>query len=217
MESDAKIKVMIAMHEVLLRNGIAATVTSDNMEVVAQNDGDSDSLDLVTSNHPHVLIMSDGFSDISGPDFIRQVKNIYSDVGILVISPLENNIAGLKALLNAGASSCLPLYATPVQLLAAIKSVYHGQTAGCFEIVKKVIAEKPASAINNNQNCPLNWREHQILELAGHGMTNKIIGRQLAISDRTVDSYFRNIFSKLSVNTRTEALYKALKNNWVEL
>lgn len=217
MESDGKIKVMIAVDEMILRNGIAATIASENMDVVAQTDSNGNIQKLLEDTHPHVLIISDGFSDTSGPELIKEVKNIYPDVGILVMSPLVNNTAKLKALLDAGATSCLPIYASPKQLIAAIKSIYHGQTAGCFELVKQIISKNATPEITAAQDCPLNRREQQILTLISQGMTNKAIGKQLEISDRTVDSYFRNIFSKLSVSTRTEALYKVIKNDWLDI
>ena len=64
---------------------------------------------------------------------------------------------------------------------------------------------------------PLNARELEILQLASKGMSNKSIAKKLSVSERTIGAHFRYIFTKMDVGSRTEAIYKALKNNWISL
>ena len=106
--------------------------------------------------------------------------------------------------------------------MRAIRTVAAGQSALAPEVTGKVVAQfasgkgLPDVLTDNQEDYDgLTERELGILELVGKGLSNKQIGKQLYISDRTVQAHLSNIFSKLGVNSRTEAVMYAVRKGWI--
>jgi DNA-binding NarL/FixJ family response regulator len=127
------------------------------------------------------------------------------------------------ALLEAGAAGYLLKDVCTDDLIKAIRAVHVGESALHPTIARKVInyfsrrgggAEQPgeSGALSH-----LTERELQVLEEAGKGLTNREIGRRLSISTRTVQVHLSNIFSKLGVGSRTEAVLYAYRKGLLEL
>ena len=103
--------------------------------------------------------------------------------------------------------------------MRAVKAVAGGGKVLAPDIAAKVVAQltsgKPAAAAEQVE--PLSERELEVLRLAAHGLTNKAIAAELGVSDRTVQGHLANIYGKLGVTSRTEAVTKALKLGWLVL
>jgi DNA-binding NarL/FixJ family response regulator len=101
-----------------------------------------------------------------------------------------------------------------LEIIQAVKDVYAGKSALDAEITQKVMAH----LIGNKEAPPveeLTERELEVLALAGKGFTNKAIGVQLSISDRTVQGHLARIFTKLNAASRTEAVMRAVSLGWL--
>src|SRR5450759_3875828 len=96
---------------------------------------------------------------------------------------------------------------------AVVRKVLDPEVAA--KVVAQIASGRPGAA--REQVEPLSERELEILRLAGKGLTNKAIGVELNISDRTVQGHLANIYGKLQVGSRTEAVTKALKLGWIVL
>lgn len=94
------------------------------------------------------------------------------------------------------------------QIIAAVRAVHHGQTALDPAVARVLVA--PAMPAGPQQEA-LSEREQAVLELASRGLTNRGIGAELMISDRTVQGHLANIYAKLQVNSRTEAVTRAIQ------
>lgn len=94
-----------------------------------------------------------------------------------------------------------------------------GQAAATLDTFEKIVRGmgRPSKKGKVSIPSPLNQREFEILRLASKGMSNKDIAQNLSISERTVGAHFRSTFAKMAVSSRTEAIYKALKDGWIDL
>jgi DNA-binding NarL/FixJ family response regulator len=122
-------------------------------------------------------------------------------------------------LLQAGASGYILKTASSEELIQAVRAVYRGESALSPEVTGKVVAQlttgRPLGA--RSQEEALTGRELEVLQLAARGLTNRAIGRELGISSRTVQGHLANIYGKLCVSSRTEAVTRALQRGWIVL
>jgi DNA-binding NarL/FixJ family response regulator len=127
------------------------------------------------------------------------------------------------ALLEAGAAGYLLKTIRGKELVEAVRAVYRGEAVLHPAVAKKVLgrfAARPQEAkpeIQTPAAETLSERELEVLRLAGRGLSNKEIADRLVLSPRTVQAHFANIFSKLQVGSRTEAVLQGLKRRWLNL
>ncbi len=212
-----KIRIVVGIRDYLLRNGICSTIRDAGMTLVGETDNDDTLIELISQHRPDIVVISFTIPDTNRETLIRRIKKMLPTVGILVICPEEEVESSFKSLIVAGAGGCIQENATKEQLIQAIHSVYFGQVAASLKVVQQVLADTSRPGQSDVVPSPLNSRELEILQLAIEGMSNNDIAKQLSISKRTVDTHFSSIFGKLSVRSRTKALYKALKNNWITI
>jgi DNA-binding NarL/FixJ family response regulator len=169
-----------------------------------------DALRQVPLNPPDVLLADINLPGISGIDCIRILKAKLDRMQIMMLTIYEDNDAIFDSL-AAGASGYL-LKKTPVaELLQAIKDLFAGGAPMSAQIARKVVAsfqEKTKSAAAGAELTP---REHEIIHLLSMGFLYKEVAQQLSISVETVRTHIRNIYDKLHVRSRTEALLKYYK------
>ena len=94
---------------------------------------------------------------------------------------------------------------------------YCSQAAATLDVLQNIVSEMSKPGNKALVPTSLNPRELEILTLASKGLSNKDIADRLNLSERTVGAHFRSIFGKMSVNSRTEAIYKALRNRWIQI
>jgi DNA-binding NarL/FixJ family response regulator len=117
------------------------------------------------------------------------------------------------AVLQAGANGYVLKTANTGELIQAVRDVNEGKSALDPAITRKLMTslfKKPEKVVEE-----LTGRELEVLQLAAKGFTNKAIGIQLAISDRTVQGHLAHIFAKLQATSRTEAVMRAVSLGWI--
>jgi DNA-binding NarL/FixJ family response regulator len=123
------------------------------------------------------------------------------------------------ALLQAGASGYILKTADSDELVRAVRAVHQGGSALDHAVAQRVVRQlatgRPLSAQATVE--ALTDREADVLRLTARGLTNKAIGRALGISGRTVQGHLANIYGKLEVNSRTEAVTEALRQGWITI
>jgi len=148
----------------------------------------------------------------------RRIKAQYPKVKVLVLTAYDDD-PYIFALLKAGGSGYILKTADSSQLVQAVRSVYRGESVLDPMVTQKVVTQlttgRPAGAQEMLES--LTDREIEVLRLVPKGLTNKAIGRELGISDRTVQGHLANIFGKLGVGTRTEAVLLAVQQGWIVL
>jgi two-component system, NarL family, response regulator LiaR len=213
------IRVLLADDHAVVRKGIREFLEEDPAIVVVAEAGDGgEAIWLAGEHHPDVAVLDIQMPRVTGIEATRQIKAAYPDVRVLILTAYEDD-PYVFALLRAGADGYLLKSADPDELVRAVKATVAGGKVLDPSVAGRVVAQmtsgKPASAIEQVE--PLSERELDVLRLAGQGLTNKAIGLSLGISDRTVQGHLANIYGKLGVASRTEAVTKALKLGWIVL
>jgi DNA-binding NarL/FixJ family response regulator len=168
-------------------------------------------LQLIPEHKPQVVIMDLQLPDFSGIECTVRLKRVMPEVQILVYTVYGDNEQVFKAL-EAGASGYLLKRSTPEEILQAIVDVQQGGAPMTGEIARKVVQsfrKKETAPIRETEH--LTAREEEILGLLARGYVTKEIADQLAVSVDTVRFHLKNIYAKLHVRSRTEAVVKYLR------
>ena len=213
------IRVILADDHAVVRKGIREFLEEDPEIVVVAEAGDGgEAIRLAGEHRPDVVVLDIQMPRVTGIEATRQIKAAYPDVRVLILTAYEDD-PYVFALLRAGADGYLLKSADPDELVRAVKATAAGgkvlDPAVAGRVVAQMTAGRPAAA--SEQVEPLSERELDVLRLAGQGLTNKAIGLDLGISDRTVQGHLANIYGKLGVSSRTEAVTTALKLGWIVL
>ncbi|MCX7671297.1 MAG: response regulator transcription factor, partial [Anaerolineae bacterium] len=172
----------------------------------------------VGERQPDVAVLDVQMPGMNGIEATRQIKAGHPQTRVLILTAYDED-PYVFALLRAGADGYILKNADPDDLVRAVKTVAAGGKVLAPDVAAKVIAQmttgKPAAAAEQVE--PLTGRELEVLRLAAQGLTNKAIAAALGLSDRTVQGHLANIYGKLAVASRTEAVTKALKLGWLVL
>jgi DNA-binding NarL/FixJ family response regulator len=172
---------------------------------------------LAGEYRPAVAVLDVQMPGVNGIEATRQIKAAYPDVRVLMLTAYDDD-PYVFALLRAGADGYVLKNTDPDELVRAVKVVAAGGKVLAPDIAAKIVARvtsgNPAAPV---QVEPLTERELDVLRLAAQGLTNKAIAAELGLSDRTVQGHLANIYGKLGVTTRTEAVTQALKLGWLVL
>jgi DNA-binding NarL/FixJ family response regulator len=213
------IRVVLADDHAVVRKGIREFLEeSGEIEVVAEATDGHEAVRLTGEHRPQVAVLDIQMPGMTGIEATRQIKAAFPATRVLILTAYDDD-PYVFALLRAGADSYILKSAGSDELVRAVKTTAGGGKVLDPEVAAKVVAQiasgRPGAA--REQVEPLSERELEILRLAGKGLTNKAIGVELNISDRTVQGHLANIYGKLQVGSRTEAVTKALKLGWIVL
>lgn len=211
-----KIRVLVADDHPTFREGLIRVMAEqDDIEVVGEAANGEEAINLATQLHPNVVIMDVSMPKLNGIEATRSIKEASSGIAVLILSAYgyEPYVVGA---LEAGASGYMLKEARALELVRAVRSLHDGET-----VLAPAIAKKVFSRLSNSKDKPkqtsaaLHQRELELLKLVAQGMSNKEIASSLSISVRTVQAHLVNIFNKMGVSTRTEAVIRAIKEGWV--
>jgi len=216
---ETKIRVVLADDHAVVRKGIREFLEEeDEIEVVAEAATGVEAVELTLAHRPDVAVLDIQMPEMTGVEAARQIKTKAPEVQVLVLTAYDDD-PYIFAMLQAGASGYILKNAPSEELVRAVKTVAGGGSALDPAVTAKVMRQlatgKPAGAQQVVEG--LTEREIEVLRLAAKGHTNRAIGQALTISDRTVQGHLANIFGKLGVNTRTEAVLLAVKQGWLTI
>ncbi len=161
--------------------------------------------------NPKVVLMDITLGGINGIEVVRELKVSSPDMLFMMCTIYEEDEKIFEAL-NAGASGYIIKKTTPAKMLDAIKELYEGGAPMSSQIARKVVSafqSKPSSnAVSDNRLDILTKREKEILEMLSKGLVYKEISDQLSISSETVRKHVYNVYAKLHVSNRVEAVNK---------
>lgn len=156
---------------------------------------------------PDVVLMDINLPRMSGIDCVRRLRELLPKTQVLMLTVYEDSDSIFRAL-RAGASGYLLKRSEPEQLLEAIRDVLHGGSPMTSQIARKVVQAFRASSELAHLSTRLTDREAEVLDYLAGGYANKEIADKLSLSVPTVRSHLRNIYEKLHVRSRTEAVAK---------
>jgi NarL family two-component system response regulator LiaR len=216
----SKIKVLIADDHTVVREGTRRMLEQeDDIEVVAEANDGEEAVKIATSIKPDVVLMDISMPVLDGIEATKQIKAQTPSVAILILSAYDDD-QFVFSLLEAGAAGYLLKSVRGRELVEAIRSVYAGESVLHPSVARKVLNRFGHASEKAAERAPvelLSEREMEVLKLLTRGLSNKEIADELCISIRTVQGHLGNIFNKLQISSRTEAVVRALKEGWVTL
>lgn len=169
-----------------------------------------EALRQIARQPPDVVLMDINMPRMSGVECVRRLKAILPKLQVVMLTVYENSDVVFSAL-EAGASGYLLKRTPPEKLLEAIQEVHAGGAPMSSYIARKVVQSFRQRAQSSPEVAELSPREDEILALVARGYHNKEIADQLKISTETVRVHLRNIYEKLHVNSRSEAVVKFMQ------
>jgi DNA-binding NarL/FixJ family response regulator len=208
------IRVLLADDHAVVRKGIREFLTEPgDIVVIAEASDGAEAIALLEQTMPDVAVLDIQMPKRTGIEVCRHVRAQHWPIGILVLTAYDDDPYVL-AVLQAGANGYVLKTADADDIIQAVRDVYEGKSALDPIIARKLMAQLAGRAENKPIET-LTPREMDVLKLAARGCTNKAIGAHLHLSDRTVQGHLANIFGKLHVATRTEAVMRAVSLGWL--
>ncbi|MFC2027836.1 response regulator transcription factor [Chloroflexota bacterium] len=211
------IRILIADDHPVFRDGIRKLLDEqEGIEVIGQASDGEEAVKLALQLEPDLIIMDIMMPKLSGIDATKEIKTAFPGTAILLLSGYDNE-PNVLAALRAGAAGFLSKGARSSEILHAVKSIRMGEPVLDQSIAYKILTRIVSAGDSDTRATleELHDRELEVLKLAAKGMTNRAIADELFISERTVQTHFANIFRKLNVGSRTEAVLRALKEGWL--
>jgi two-component system response regulator DegU len=223
LRDNAMISVVIVDDHPVVRAGMRMILESaDDIVVVAEGGSGSEALQLVEKHTPDVLVLDINLPDKSGIEVACQMHAQGSSVAILILTVhddprlifelLENGVVGyvLK-------DEALETLANAVRAAARGES-WLSPTVASHVVHRAVIHDQPhAPAGTGLTGIDLTPREFQIIRLLAEGFDNAAIAERLTVTKRTVQNHISNIYGKLGVASRSEAMLYAIRSGWVHV
>jgi DNA-binding NarL/FixJ family response regulator len=222
-------RVVIADDHSLFREGVASLIArSDDIVLVGEAATGAEALRLTEELLPDIVLMDINMPDMDGIAATRAIVQCCPHVGILMLTMFEDDESVFSAL-QAGARGYVLKDADRGTLLRAIRAVARGETLLSPSVAQRVLEQftgarrsaeatpqptppnPPAAPAIAGLFSELTSREREVLRLIAQGLRNRDIAEQLVISEKTVQNHISNIFSKLQVNDRSQAIVRALQ------
>lgn len=204
-----QIAVLIADDHSTFLAGLSSIIDLErDMSVVAQATDGRQAIELWRKHRPSVTILDLRMPLVDGVCAIHEIRREDDAAKIVILTTYDGDNDIYRAI-KAGAKGYLLKDARREELVDCIRRVNNGETC-----IPPALLQKLATGISSD---PLTDRELEVLDLLSHGQSNKEIGVNLSISEFTVKGHLRNIFTKLNVLSRTEAITAATRRGLVQL
>jgi len=209
MPASSPIRVLCVDDHPLLREGIAALVTSQaDMQLLAQVGRGGEAVAAFRQHRPDVTLMDLRLPDMSGLDALKAIRGEFADARVLILTTFEGDVEIQRAL-ELGARGYLLKSMPPRELLEAIRAVHAG---------RKVIPPEVGSHLTEHLGDEaLTGREVDVLREVAGGNRNQDIARHLSISEETVKVHLKHIMQKLAASDRTAAVTIAIRRGSLHL
>ncbi len=212
MSEEGTIRVMIVDDHSIVRSGLGKfLMVNADMELVTEAESGEEAIQLCGLYHPDVILMDLMMPGIGGIGAIRKIRELYPQVKVVALTSFrEENL--VQGALQAGAIGYLLKNVTAAELARAIRAAKAGKMTLSPEatevLAQSVIRASPANELTD--------REREVLGLMVKGMNNNQIAEKLFISLGTVKFHISNIFMKLGVQSRVEAVTLAMQQHLVD-
>ncbi|MGZ3863338.1 MAG: response regulator [Bacteroidia bacterium] len=210
MENKKDITVVIIEDDKTIREGFTYLINAaPNYKVINSYPSVEDAMPELAGDKPDVILLDIELPGIKGIDAIPKIKQLLPKTYILMLTVYENEEMVFTALSN-GASGYLTKNSSSEKIVDAIQEVVNGGAPMSMNIAKIVI-----KSFHKNQNSPLTKRETEILEQVANGKSRSKIAKEMFIDLETVKSHIKNIYVKLNVHSREDAIKEAKNNKYI--
>jgi two-component system nitrate/nitrite response regulator NarL len=209
-----KIKVIIIDDHTLFREGLQRLLTRHEIDVVSSVSNGDDGLKSIKNLFPDIILLDLRMPDLSGIEVLKNIRQINKTLPVVMLTTSDDEKDLIEALRN-GASGYLLKDMEPDDLVVALKDVLKGETIvapNLVQILAKFHQGDDTEINITNLISTLTPRENEILELLAEGQSNKLIAKNLGISDGTVKLHVKSILRKLEIHSRVEAAVIAVEH-----
>ena len=214
------VRVLLADDHTLFRKGIRTLLEQiQDIEVVGEAASGREVVTQARELVPDVILMDIRMPEITGIEATREILQENPHIGVILVTMFDDPESVFSGM-RAGARGYVLKEAEPEELLRAIEAACRGEIILCPIIAQKVLQHFGRETTRQQPQLryeQLTQRELGVLQLATEGLTNKEIAARLVISEKTAKNHIANIFSKLQVNDRTQAVLYALREGLVTL
>ena len=212
------IRVAIADDQQLFSGGLARIIgVQPDIEVVGEVHNGEEAVELCLETEPDVVLMDISMPVMDGVSATRKIREVLPRTRILILTVHTDDghvFQGIKA----GAQGYLLKDCTPEDLTRAIRTVYAGDTIMAQDIAQKMLTTFEGIRNEDAEITPhLTERELEVIKALAQGMSNKQIAQSLHISEKTVRNHASNIYKKLHIYDRTQAVIYAVRRGLVDL
>jgi DNA-binding NarL/FixJ family response regulator len=204
------IRVVVADDHPVFRSGLRTLIEdSDRLEFAGEAADGDEAIRLCHEHRPDVVLMDIRMPGTSGVEATRRIVAELPAVGVLMLTMLEDDTS-MFAALRAGARGYVLKGAAPDEIIRAIVAVAAGEALFGAAVARRIAGFlQPDQRAHHHPFPVLSSRERDILELVAAGKTNAAIADSLALSEKTIRNNITNIFAKLHVADRAQAIVKA--------
>lgn len=215
-----RIRIVIVDDHPLVREGLRKVLAFDDGLLVLDEAGDGQgAINVARILKPDIILMDINMPGTNGIEATKIIKRELPSVGIIALT-IHDEEEYIMELVRAGVSGYVLKDISPKRLIDAIKTVAKGDSVIDPGITNKLLGE--ITRMGTRRHIKEEWekltgREMDVLRLMAKGCSNKEIAKSLDISEKTVKNHITNIFRKLQVDDRTQAVLFAIKHHLVEI
>jgi DNA-binding NarL/FixJ family response regulator len=209
-----KTKILIADDHDIIRQGLKRIIGfEEDMEIAAEAENGEKALKLMKLTKPDVVLLDCNMPLMNGIEVLENIKNQDNDTKVIMLT-VENDRRVIHSAIDIGADGYMLKDSAGTEIVNAIRMVNMGEKYIDKSLVSLLFSDiknrdKKASSILDN----LSKREVEVLMKIAKGLSNKEIGEQLYLSEKTVKNYATNMFRKINVEDRVQATILAIENN----
>ena len=216
-QSSPTVRVLLADDQTLFRVGLARLLEADpRVEIVGEAADGAEAVRLVGSLKPDVVLMDLKMPNLDGISATREIVAKHPDVKVLILTTWDADNHVIQAL-KAGASGYILKDSKVEPIISSLLAVKQGERVMATAVANRVLEMLTGSTTPKEFYDGLTSREMEILKLLAGGMANKQIAYQLMISDKTVRNHVSNMYEKLKIYDRTQAVLYAIRKGLVEM
>jgi len=210
-------RVLIVDDQTLFRTGLASLLAGDErIDIVGQAIDGADAVKQAIKLKPDVVLMDIKMPNTDGIEATRQIVEAIPGIKVLILTTFETDSQVIQAL-KAGASGYVLKDSSAAAIVSSIVAVMSGERVMASAVANRVLEMLTGTATPKEFYDGLTNREIEILKLLANGMANKQIAYRLKISEKTVRNHVSNMYQKLGIYDRSQAVLYAVRKGLVEL
>lgn len=216
-ESATRIKVLIVDSQTVSRAGLRRLLESyPDLEIVGEAGDSVQAVSETAELLPQIVLLDAQLPENQSLDTLRQVRQLNGDIHVLLLANREDETLLYEAL-RAGAGGYILKDVAPDELAQTVRGVARGNVLIQPQLAARLLTRSGTPERGGTPHESLTAREREVLQLLARGLRNKEIAARLFVSERTVNFHLANIYAKLHVSGRTEALSKALEQGLLKV
>ena len=203
------LRIVVADDHAVVRAGLGALLSAvDGYELVGEAATGPEAVRAAVTLHPDVLVMDIQMPGMSGIDATREIGRVAPGVAVLMLTMFEDD-ESVFAAMRAGALGYVLKGASPTDMIRAIAAVAAGEAIFGTGVARRALTYLTAPRADTTAFPELTPREREVLDLIATGLGNAAIAARLGLAANTVSNHISNIFGKLQVASRAEAIVRA--------